>query len=104
LEARFGKAFQPDALARVPVHMVVGDADLETWEITHRPGAKYYMEGANDSGENRPARLEALARSFRDAGVEVTLDRVPGVSHDRIKVLGHVKNFLAKTLQERRAR
>jgi pimeloyl-ACP methyl ester carboxylesterase len=102
LEARFGKAFDAEALSRVPVHMVVGDADLETWEITHKPGSKYYMEGANDAGENRPARLEALADSFRAAGVDVTFDKVAGVSHDRIKVLGHVKAFLAKILNERR--
>ena len=102
LEVRFGKAFDAEALSRVPVHMVVGDADLETWEITHKPGSKYYMEGANDAGENRPARLEALADSFRAAGVDVTFDKVAGVSHDRIKVLGHVKAFLAKILNERR--
>lgn len=104
LQARFGKAFDAEALANVPVHMVVGDADLETWEITHRPGSKYYMEGANDAGENRPARLEALAASFRNAGVDVTLDKVAGVSHDRIKVLGHVKAFLARILKERRTK
>ncbi len=104
LEERFGKAFQHEELAKIPVHMVVGDADLETWEITHKPGGRYYMEGANDAGENRPARLEALANSFRSVGVSVTLDRVAGVSHDRIKVLGHVKSFLTKTLQERRSK
>ncbi|MBP2463653.1 MULTISPECIES: alpha/beta hydrolase [unclassified Rhizobium] len=102
LEIRFGKTFDAEALAKVPVHMVVGDADLETWEITHKPGSKYYMEGANDAGENRPARLEALADSFRAAGVDVTFEKVAGVSHDRIKVLGHVKAFLAKILNERR--
>lgn len=104
LEERFGKAFQQEELAKIPIHLVVGDADLETWEITHKPGGRYYMEGANDAGENRPARLEALANSFRSAGVIVTLDRVAGVSHDRIKVLGHVKSFLTKTLQERRSK
>jgi pimeloyl-ACP methyl ester carboxylesterase len=104
IEARFGKPFDCEALARVPVHMVVGDADLETWEITHKPGSKYYMEGANDAGETRPDRLEALANSFRGAGVTVTLDKVSGVSHDRMKVLGHVKSFLAKILAVRRAK
>jgi pimeloyl-ACP methyl ester carboxylesterase len=104
LEVRFGKGFDAEALSKVPVHMVVGDADLETWEITHKPGSKYYMEGANDAGENRPARLEALADSFRAAGVDVTFDKVAGVSHDRIKVLGHVKAFLAKILNERRVK
>ncbi|PRD42495.1 hydrolase [Phyllobacterium phragmitis] len=102
IEARFGKRFDPETLAKVPVHMVVGDADLETWEITHKPSSVYYMEGANDAGETRPARLEALAASFRAAGVDVTFDKVAGVSHDRMKVLGHVKAFLAKVLAERR--
>lgn len=104
LEARFGRPFRPQELAKVPVQMVVGDADLETWEITHQPGGRYYMEGANDAGATRPERLAALAKSFRDAGVDVSFERVPGVSHDRIKVLGHVKAFLAKVLKDRRAR
>lgn len=104
LEARFGKAFNPEELAKVPVQMVVGDADLETWEITHKPGGKYYMDGANDAGATRPERLETLAQSFRDAGVNVTFDRVAGVSHDRVKVLGHVKAFLAKILKDRRTK
>ncbi|MDW9358896.1 alpha/beta hydrolase [Sinorhizobium meliloti] len=104
LEARFGRPFQPQELAKVPVQMVVGDADLETWEITHQPGGRYYMEGANDAGATRPERLAALAKSFSDAGVNVSFERVPGVSHDRIKVLGHVKSFLAKVLKDRRAR
>ncbi|OHV79273.1 alpha/beta hydrolase [Rhizobium sp. LCM 4573] len=103
IEARFGKRFNAEALSNLPVHMVVGDADLETWEITHKPGSAYYMEGANDAGATRPERLEALAASFRAAGVDVTLDKVAGVSHDRMKVLGHVKAFLAKVLSERRA-
>lgn len=104
LEARFGRPFQQQELAKIPVQMVVGDADLETWEITHQPSGRYYMEGANDAGATRPERLAALAKSFRDAGVNVSFERVPGVSHDRIKVLGHVKAFLAKVLKDRRAR
>ncbi|AOF92712.1 hydrolase [Sinorhizobium sp. RAC02] len=104
LETRFGKPFQPQELAKVPVQMVVGGADLETWEITHKPGGRYYMEGANDAGATRPERLAALANSFRDAGVDVTFNSVPGVSHDRIKVLGHVKAFLAKVLKDHRAK
>lgn len=103
LDSRFGIAFKPEELAKVPVHMVVGEADLEKWEITHKPGGKYYMEGANDAGDTRPVRIAALAESFRQAGVNVTLDCVAGVSHDRMKVLGHVKAFLAKVLKDRRA-
>lgn len=103
LEQRFGKPLDIAALAQVPVHMVVGTADLENWEITHRPGSRYYMEGANDAGRTRPERLETLAASFRAAGVNVVLDKLAGVSHTRMEVLGHVKEFLVNVLQARRA-
>jgi poly(3-hydroxybutyrate) depolymerase len=102
LPARFGIAFDAAALAKVPVQMVVGDADLETWEITHQPGSAYWMEGANGAGRTRPERLKALAESFRAAGVRVQLDILPGVSHDRMRVLGKVKDFLAGVLAGRR--
>lgn len=103
LASQFGMPFDREALARVPVHMVVGTADLETWEITHKPGSTYFMEGANDAGATRPERLRALKASFEAAGVRVTLDEIPGVSHDRMKTLGHVKAFLAGVLKEKRA-
>ena len=90
-----------EALARVPVQMVVGDADLETWEITHKPGGTYWMEGANDAGRTRPERLRALAGSFERAGVHVRFDLVPGVSHERTKVLCLVEDFLADVLARR---
>lgn len=100
---RFGKPFDASALARVAVHMVVGEADLETWEITHGPGSKYFMEGANDAGATRPERLRSLKASFEAAGVTVTLDQLPGVSHDRMKCIGHTKAFLTRTLKDMRA-
>lgn len=103
LKQRFGIAFDAAALARVPVQMLVGDADLETWEITHRPGGTYWMEGANDAGPTRPERLQALARSFEQAGVSVRFDLVPGVSHERTKVLSRVEDFLADVLARRRS-
>ncbi|MDB5369459.1 MAG: putative hydrolase [Roseomonas sp.] len=99
---QFGIAFDRAALAKVPVQMLVGDADLETWEITHKPGGTYWMEGANDAGRTRPERLKALAASFEKAGVEVRFDLVPGVSHDRLKVLDRVKDFLAGVLAKKR--
>ncbi|EAU47598.1 hypothetical protein [Salipiger bermudensis] len=103
LAERFGKPFDAAALAQVPVHMVVGALDLETWEITHKPGSTYYMEGANDPGETRPERLRSLKASFEAEGVTVSFDEVPGVSHDRLKCIGHVKAFLTRTLKEMRA-
>jgi poly(3-hydroxybutyrate) depolymerase len=104
LKPRFGIAFDAAALREVPVQMLVGDADLETWEITHKPGGTYWMEGANDAGRTRPERLQSLRRSFEAAGVQVRFDLLPGVSHDRMKVLGKVQDFLAGVLKSRRAR
>ncbi len=102
LQERFGIAFDRAALARVPVQMLVGDADLETWEITHATGSRYWMEGANDAGRTRPERLRALQRSFEAAGVRVRFDLMTGVSHDRMKALPRVEDFLAGVLAARR--
>jgi poly(3-hydroxybutyrate) depolymerase len=103
VKQRFGIDFDAAALARVPVQMIVGEADLETWEITHKPGGTYWMEGANDAGRTRPERLQALKASFESAGVDVRLDLVPGVSHDRLKVLDRVKDFLSNVLRSKRS-
>jgi dienelactone hydrolase len=102
LEETFGIAFDRAALARVPVQMLVGDADLETWEITHQPGGRYWMEGANDAGRTRPERLRALQKSFEAAGVTVRFDLVPGVSHSRMLMIDRAQDFLADILKRRR--
>ena len=103
VKQRFGIDFDAAALARTPVQMLVGEADLETWEITHKPGGTYWMEGANDAGPTRPERLKALKASFESVGVDVRLDLVPGVSHDRLKVLDRVKDFLSDVLRAKRS-
>jgi hypothetical protein len=93
-EKRFGKPLNLAALQALPVHMVVGKADMETWEITHREGGKFYMPGANDAGTTRPERLETLAPVFRGkAGVNVTFDLVDNVPHDGLACVGTVQEM-----------
>jgi len=104
MEERFGKALNLEALRKVPVHMVVGKADLETWEITHHEGGKFYMPGANDAGKTRPERLESLSKSFEAAGVKVRLDILPNVPHNGLACVGKVQDFFAEILQNLRAR
>lgn len=104
METRFGKALDLEALRRLPIHLVVGAADLETWEITHRPGGRHYMEGANDAGRTRPERLECLRASLAAAGVNATLDRIPNVPHMGIKVMPAAQKFFAAVLRQRRTR
>jgi len=99
----YGIGLDLDALRRVPVQLVVGGADIETWEITHREGGKHWMAGANDAGATRPERMASLLRSLQAAGVSARLDIVSGVAHDGMRCLGEIKQFLAATLKQRRA-
>ncbi|KAJ4388777.1 hypothetical protein N0V93_006237 [Gnomoniopsis smithogilvyi] len=106
-QARFGGTgaggVDVGAMARVPVQMVVGKADLETWEITHHKGDRYWMPGANDAGKTRPERLMSLRRSFEDAGVEVRFDMVSGMAHDGLRALETAKDFIAEVLRTKRS-
>lgn len=102
-EARFGGIpLDVDAMARVPVQMVVGQADLDTGEITHRPGERYWMPGANEAGRTRPERLMSLRRSFEEAGIQVRFDLVPGMAHDGLRGLEIAKDFFAEILRTMR--
>lgn len=104
LDRLFGVSFNRDAFARIPIHMIVGGADLETWEITHKEGGGYWMPGANSAGATRPERLASLKRSFESAGAKVVMDVLPGVSHDTTQALDNVKSFFHAELIKLRAR
>lgn len=101
MEARFGTALDLDALRRVPVQMIVGAADLETWEITHAPGGRHWMEGANDAGRTRPERLDALRRSFEAIGMSVRFDLIPNMAHDGMRAVEPATAFFADVLAGR---
>ncbi len=103
MERVFGVALDLPALRQVAVHMIVGGADRETWEITHKPGARRWMEGANDAGATRPDRLETLRRNFVEHGIDARIEVVPGVSHDAARVVPRVQTFLARALGQLRA-
>jgi len=99
----FGVTVDLTAMQGVPVQMIVGAADLETWEITHREGGPHWMPGANDAGRTRPERLDSLRRSFEAAGIRVRFDLVPNVPHDGNQVVSQVQDFFAAVLKDRRA-
>jgi hypothetical protein len=103
IKERFGVHFNPAELAKLPVQMLVGEQDLETWEIIHQPGSSTWMEGANDAGGTRPERLKSLKNSFEKIGVAVAFEVVAGISHERAKVLYLVQDFLTGVLKTRRA-
>ena len=79
--------------------MIVGDDDLDTRDIVHEPGGRYWTDGANSAGATRPERLRALERSFLDAGISVRFDLLPGVGHEADPVFSAAMPFLAEHLR-----
>ena len=92
------------AMREIAVQMVVGAADVETWEITHRQGGKHWMPGANDAGATRPERLDALRKSFEANGIKVRFDLIPNMAHEGPRAISRVEDFFATTLAARRAK
>lgn len=62
-QERFGIEIDLEALRAVPVQMVVGAEDIETWEINNAGGPNW-MDGAEMTGSTRVERLETLRASF----------------------------------------
>jgi len=91
-------AIDIETLRRVPVQTLVGAADLDTQEITHREGGRYFMPGANDAGVSRPQRLEALRHSLCQAGVTVAHEVIADIGHDPWPIMARAKPFLAHQL------
>jgi poly(3-hydroxybutyrate) depolymerase len=90
----FGKRLDLDAMRQVPVQMVIGGEDTETWEITIAPGHAWWMDGAAHAGTNRIERLHALKASFERHGIGVRHDVVPGTAHKQIPLIPAVEDFL----------
>ncbi|TKT77422.1 hydrolase [Aquamicrobium sp. LC103] len=103
-EIVFGKKLDLDAIRRVPAQMVIGGADLETWEIAITPKDAWWMPGADLAGATRIDRIRSLKRSLENQGMSVRLDVVPGVAHDDRELFPQVKDFFKKALSEVRAR
>lgn len=81
MASRFGSPLDLAALRSVAVQLIVGAADTETEEIALRPGDTRWRPGAGDAGVTRVDRLRSLHAAFERAGVEATLDILPGVGH-----------------------
>lgn len=94
---RFGKDISLEELRKVKVQLVVGAADVETWEINN-VGDSNWMDGAERAGRTRVERLHTLYENYRAHGIDARIDLVPGVAHDGMAVLDTVRTFLAEVL------
>ncbi len=99
-EKHFGLPLRPERLREVPVQMVIGGEDTETWEINDKDSPNW-MEGADAAGKTRLERLSALRDNYERLGMSVRYDVVPGVAHEDFKVLGPVKDFFSEVLRRR---
>ncbi|MFJ7212950.1 alpha/beta hydrolase [Amycolatopsis sp. NPDC098790] len=88
LRERFGVDLDLEALRAVPVQMVVGADDVETWEIAE--------PGVDAGGDTRVARLTSLRDNWERHGVDVRLDVVPGLAHRGLQLQPTVQEFLAR--------
>jgi hypothetical protein len=79
------------------VLMVVGDEDVDTWEINN-PGDTNWMDGAEKAGATRIERLRTLERNFVAHGIDVRFELVAGVGHRGSLVLPPVRDFFAKLI------
>lgn len=101
MEEIFGRPFNPQAMRDVAVQLVIGDEDVETWEVIVKPTSSFWMQGINDCGETRIERLRALEASLVKMGITPRFDLVPGVAHHGGKVQGPVKAFFTDVLKAR---
>ena len=95
LDERFGVDFNPDAVRAVPIHLVVGGADTETWEIAKSPGDPVYIGGVNDESTTRIAKLKRLRDTLDALGVSTSLDVVEGAAHHGPAMAPAVTGWLA---------
>lgn len=101
---RFNVRMDLKDMAAVPVHMVVGSKDTESWEDEIEKASPYYMGddvlGAtyNSAGANRQERLANLKANFEAHGISVQLDVVDGAGHDETYMFPAMRKFLIETL------
>jgi poly(3-hydroxybutyrate) depolymerase len=77
----FGRHIDLAALARVPLQLLVGSDDTDTAELKEQPPSRFWSSDDARLRSNRVDRLRLLHRSLREAGVDCTLDVMPGITH-----------------------
>ena len=96
-EEQFGKKLDYEGLKAVPVLLIIGDEDTE---VVNYSGDLTNSESLQSHGSNRLERMESLYENYLDHGINVRMEKVPGVAHEGMKVLPSVKAFFTRVLDE----
>lgn len=94
-----GPALDLDAMRAVPVLMLVGADDTSSDEVRCGPGSQHWMEGINDCGPTRIARLRCLQNNFLQHGISVSYAEIAGVGHQGFSLVAPVKQHFASVLE-----
>ncbi|HEX3790563.1 MAG TPA: PHB depolymerase family esterase [Pseudonocardiaceae bacterium] len=86
----FGTELDLAALRELPIQMVIGEADTDTWEITE--------PDIDAGGDTRVERLITLRDNFAAHQIPVRFDVVPGVGHRPFLIQPTVQKFLSDVL------
>jgi poly(3-hydroxybutyrate) depolymerase len=87
---RFGIEIDIAAIRRLPIQMIVGADDTDTWEIAE--------PGIDAGGDTRVERLMSLRDNWESHGIPVRFDLIPGMTHRGSVAREHVEPFLAEVL------
>jgi pimeloyl-ACP methyl ester carboxylesterase len=87
-QQRFGITVDPDAVARVPVLLVIGSDD----------DGRADLAAMGYPGHSRPEQLDRLAESLTQHGTTVRKVEVPGVGHDAAGTQSPIIDFFADLL------
>ena len=101
MRERFGKEPDLDAVRRVPALLVIGADDFGGQEVSVPEGSRHWMPDANHTGADRQQRLESLHHNLAEHGVDVALERVPGVAHSGRGVMPAVRRFFEHVMKQR---
>lgn len=97
---KFTVSFPLEEMRKVPVLMLVGSEDTETWMINDKD-APFWMNGMEETGNTRVERLRTLRDSFEREGISVRHEELQGLGHEGFKVLPTVKDFFKNILKTR---
>jgi poly(3-hydroxybutyrate) depolymerase len=86
----FGIDLDLPELAKVPVQMLVGAEDTDTWEIAE--------PGIDAGGDTRVERLLTLRDNWEAHGIGVRFDLVPGMGHSGSAAIPVAQDFFSGVL------
>lgn len=92
LEEKYNIPIRLSEMQKVPVLMVVGKNDTETWMINDEK-APYWMDEFKNSGVNRIERLRSLQENYLENNIDVEYREIENISHEAFKVTSVVKEF-----------